>query len=158
MKLLALASLLTVTLITACQPDISANNQAKSATEVTTQETKAPMNDVYVTAIKTDSNEGNAAAARGVLNIKNDCLFIDDMLVVISTPYLHWKQNPFVITNQVNGIEFKIGDIVEVGGSSSPATTLATLNDAPNQWQNPPKSSCQADKIWLTHNIDVVSS
>ena len=107
-------------------------------------------NKVYVTAIETDSKDGDSAAYSGTLNVINDCLFIDDMLIVVTNPNLEWQQNPFIIHNKGNNEKFKLGDVVTVGGSS---TNYSIVNQRDIQWKNSPNSNCKSKRVWLTGNM-----
>ena len=107
-------------------------------------------NKVYVTAIETDSKDGDSAAYSGTLNVINGCLFIDDMLIVVTNPNLEWQQNPFIIHNKGNNEKFKLGDVVTVGGSS---TNYSIVNQGDIQWKNSPNSNCKSKRVWLTGNM-----
>lgn len=145
--------LLPILFITACQPQNSFNSEyseLEDSHSPNEQEAKEIMREVYVTAIETDSNLGNAAAYRGILNVKDNCLFIDDMLIVIQTPYLKWQQDPFVIHNESNSDEMRIGDMVEVGGSSSKSSLLDSEDI---KWEYPPNTNCKSQRVWLVSNM-----
>lgn len=150
--------LLLILFIAGCQPQSLSNGKhselkdSMSSNEHLNKEITSKAN-VYVTAIEADSNLGNAAAYQGILNIKNNCLFIDDMLVVIQTPYLKWRQDPFIIYNELNKEEMRIGDMVEAGGSSFEYSSL-NFNDT--KWQNLNNINCKFQKIWLTSNMDLL--
>lgn len=111
---------------------------------------------VYVTAIDTDSKDGNAAAYNGTLNVMNGYLFMDDMLVIITNPNLKWEQNPFVIYNRASNKKFKIGDVVTVGGSSD---NYSMVNEENLKWKHLPDTNCKSKRIWLvTWFIDIFLS
>lgn len=116
-------------------------------------ENEAPINKqtVYVTALDVNSDMGNAAAAYGVLNIKNGCLYMDDLLLVVSIPHITWTQAPFTISG-FNKKSFKIGDTVFIGGSQADYKNMASFG---SDWKNPPLATCKAEKIWLMNGIDI---
>ena len=117
-------------------------------------ENKAPTSKqqtVYVTALDVDLNMGNAAAAHGVLNTKNGCLYMDDLLLVVSSPHITWTQDPFTISDFSKGF-FKIGDTVFIGGSQADYKNMASFA---SDWKNPPLVSCKAEKIWLMNGISI---
>lgn len=143
--------LLFIFFITACQPQNPQNNQNSELEDSHASDQQEMMKEVYVTAIEVDSNIGNAAASRGILNLKNNCLFIDDMLIVIQTPYLTWKQNPFVMYNEFSKDEMRVGDMVEVGGSS---TEGSSLDSEDIKWRSSPKAACEYQRVWLANNMN----
>lgn len=104
---------------------------------------------VYVTALDVDSNMGDAAAAHGVLNTKNGCLYMDDLLLVVSSPHITWTQDPFTISD-INKLVFEIGDTVLIGGSQADYQNMASFA---SDWKNPPLATCKAEKIWLMNGI-----
>ena len=120
------------------------------STNTQNQATTSSQPAVYVTAINTDSNVGNAAAANGVLNVKNDCLYMGDFLLIISSPDIIWTQHPFTIADGRKGT-FRIGDAVLIGGSEMSEKSMDALD---TDWKTPPLATCNADKIWLMNSID----
>lgn len=108
---------------------------------------------VYVTALDVGSNMGNAAAAHGVLNTKNGCLYMDDLLLVVSSPHITWTQDPFTISD-INKLIFEIGDTVLMGGSQADYKNMASFA---SDWKNPPLSTCKAKKIWLMNGVSTLN-
>ncbi len=157
LKTSKLSLILTAILsVNACQLSYSSNNgpaELEVPTLSSEQIDENTMDRVHVTAIKTDSNLGDSSTFRGTLHIKNNCLYIDDMLVVMQTPYLRWKQNPFTIYNELNGQDIKINDHVEVGGSSA---EYSSLNFKSIKWQNIPDNACKSERVWLTNSMDLL--
>lgn len=118
-------------------------------------ENEAPIHKeqtVYVTALDVDSNMGNAAAAHGVLNTKNGCLYMDDLLLVVSSPHITWTQDPFTISDFSKG-GFKIGDTVFIGGSQADYENMVSFA---SDWKNPTLATCKAEKIWLMNGISTL--
>ena len=157
LKTLKSSLILTAILsVNACQLPYSSDKESTEL-EVSTLSSERidekTMDHVHVTAIKTDSNLGDSSTFQGTLHIKNNCLYIDDMLIVMQTPYLRWKQNPFTIYNQLNGQNIKINDHVEVGGSS---TKYSSLNSKSIKWQNIPDNACKSERVWLTNTMDLL--
>ena len=154
---LAISSLLLV--VTGCDstiketnPNAQPNTMRNESTNNNHTKNEAPMRNqptVYVTAFDVDSNAGNAAAAHGVLNTKNGCLYMDDLLLVVSSPHITWTQDPFTISNFGKG-GFKVGDTVFIGGSQADYKNLASFSV---DWKNPPLATCKAEKIWLMNSI-----
>lgn len=107
---------------------------------------------VYVTALDVDSNIGNAAAAHGVLNTKNGCLYMNELLLVVSSPHITWSQDPFTISD-INKLVFEIGDTVLIGGSQADYKNMASFAD---DWKNPPLPTCKAKNIWLMNGISTL--
>ena len=151
-----------LTSVIACDPvvvkETNTNNNAQTINVVedsannSLTENEAPINKqktVYVTALDNDSDMGNAAAAHGVLNIKNDCLYMDDLLLVVDSPYITWTQNPFTISD-INKFVFEIGDTVFIGGSQADYEKMTSFD---SDWKNPPLATCKAEKIWLMNGI-----
>ena len=140
--------------VSGCQPsanqDQDFSNHNESQLNASKLDERKSENMVYVTAIETDSKDGDAAAYNGTLNVMNGCLFMDDMLVVIVNPNLEWEQNPFVIYNRVSNEKFKIGDVVTVGGSSD---DYSLVNEENLKWKYPPKTNCKSKRVWLVGNM-----
>ena len=107
---------------------------------------------VYVMALQAASNTGDAAVAHGVLNVQNGCLYIDDMLLIITSPLVHWEQQPFVIENG-RAERLVLGDRVLVGGSSM---AYQSMMAAKISWTYPPKPTCQAHRVWLMNSIEAL--
>lgn len=148
------AAIVAILLISGCQQ--SANQDQKSSNYNESQldsikvDERKSENMVYVTAIESDSKDGDSAAYNGTLNVMNGCLFIDDMLMVIVNSDLEWKQNPFVIYNRVSNEKFKIGDVVTIGGSSN---DYSLLNEENLKWKYPPNTNCESKRVWLVGNM-----
>ncbi|SJM36807.1 hypothetical protein A1019T_00774 [Psychrobacter pasteurii] len=95
----------------ACDPVIEMTNTNHNAQTIKVEdesaankptENEAPtrkQQTVYVTALDVDSDMGDATAAHGVLNTKNSCLYMDDLLLVVSSPHITWTQDPFTISD-----------------------------------------------------------
>lgn len=153
-KIRLFAVTITILAISACQQSSHQNytSSKENNAELDSSETDRSKseNKVYVTAIETDFKDGDSAAYSGTLNVINGCLFIDDMLIVVTNPNLEWQQNPFIIHNKGNNEKFKLGDVVTVGGSS---TNYSIVNQGDIQWKNSPNSNCKYKRVWLTGNI-----
>ena len=149
--------------VTACDPvveETNSNNNAQAIKVVDESAANKPTENeastrkqqtVYVTALDVDSDIGDAAAAHGVLNIKNGCLYMDDLLLVVSSPHITWTQAPFTISD-INEFIFEIGDTVLVGGSQADYENMASFD---SDWKNPPLATCKAEKIWLMNGINI---
>ncbi|GAA0311795.1 hypothetical protein [Psychrobacter aestuarii] len=158
-KDISISLLISTLTISACQPINDAQTQSqpsntdtaantKTIVSTTTQDNNHPP--VYVTALDVSSNEGNAAASEGVLNIQHGCLYVDDMLVIIASPYIRWTDAPFTITDG-DRVAVRLGERVVVGGSSTTYQNILTF-DTP--WQQPPKTKCVAERAWLANSIE----
>ena len=139
--------------VIACDPVVEKTNTIRNESAINihskNEASMRKQKTVYVTALEVDSNIGNAAAAHGVLNTKNGCLCMDDLLLVISSPHITWTQDPFTISDFNKG-GFKIGDTVFIGGSQADYKNLASFSV---DWKNPPLAACKAEKIWLMNGI-----
>ncbi|KRG31926.1 MULTISPECIES: hypothetical protein [unclassified Psychrobacter] len=148
------AAIVAIFFVSGCQPsaneDQNFSNYNESLLNSSKLSERKSENMVYVTAIETDSRDGDAAAYRGTLNVINGCLFMGDMLVVIVNPNLEWEQNPFVIYNRVSNEKFKIGDVVTVGGSSA---DYSLVNEENLKWKYPPNANCKSKRVWLVGNM-----
>ena len=122
-KIRLFAVTITILAISACQQsshqNYTSSNENNAELDSSETDRSKSENKVYVTAIETDSKDGDSAAYSGTLNVINGCLFIDDMLMVVTNPNLEWQKNPFIIHNKGNNEKFKLGDVVTVGGSST---------------------------------------
>lgn len=129
---------------------VSIADDAADSVSIIKEHNRKEQGPVYVTAFNTDSNEGDAAALEGVLNVQNGCLYIDDTLIIVRSPYITWQQNPFIMSDSGGG-EFRIGDKVVIGGSFYTNNTdlLARQND----WKNPPLKACIENDVWLMNGI-----
>lgn len=147
--------------LTACKPiDNSAentNDDSKKPADVTGEvatsthldlEQQAP---VYVTAYNSDADAGDAAALEGMLTVKNGCLHVNDILLIVQSPYITWQQDPFILTDG-NQSQFKIGDHVVVGGS----LYKGKLTDFQVDWKQPPLPECLANEVWHMVGISTV--
>lgn len=148
------AAIVAIFFVSGCQPsanqDQNFSNYNESLLNSSKLSERKSENMVYVTAIETDSRDGDAAAYKGTLNVINGCLFMGDMLVVIVNPNLEWEQNPFVIYNRVSNEKFKIGDVVTVGGSSA---DYSLVNEENLKWKHPPNTNCKSKRVWLVGNM-----
>ena len=148
--------------LTACKPiDNSAENinsesdgkakiadDNKNDTPIQLHSEQAP---VYVTAYNSDADTGDAAALEGVLTVKNGCLHVNDILLIVQSPYITWQQDPFILTDG-NQSQFKIGDHVVVGGS----LYKGKLTDFQVDWKQPPLPECLANEVWHMVGISTV--
>ncbi|MDO4224033.1 MAG: hypothetical protein Q4D05_08440 [Acinetobacter sp.] len=98
---------------------------------------------VFVAHLPKLDEVGDAAALIGTLNEQNNCLYINQHLVVVAGIHIQWQEKPFWIGHHL-GEKFSLGDSVHAGGSEIP---YSTAND------NSPNQRCQAEKIWLLHSI-----
>lgn len=153
--------LVLLTSVIGCDPvveETNSNNNAQTIKVVDKNAANKPTGNevpvdkqqmVYVIALNANSNMGDAAAARGVLNTKNGCLYMDDILLVVNSPYITWTQDPFTISD-INKFVFEIGDTVLVGGSQSDFESISLFG---SDWENPPLATCKAEKVWLMNGI-----
>lgn len=153
-----------VFVMTACSPNNHSHTEQKltphealpsvvnSSKKAFTDAEVDAQDPVYVMALQAASNTGDAAAAHGVLNVQNGCLYIDDMLLIVTSPIVHWEQQPFVIEND-RAERLVLGDRVLVGGSSM---TYQHMIAAKIPWTYPPKPSCQAQRVWLMNSIEAL--
>ena len=148
--------LLSALLITACQPidgqtnaPSSAMQQEKRGSVATEESRQAP---VYVTALNVSSNEGDAAATKGVLNVQHGCLYLDDRLLVVNSAYIRWTQEPFMIKDG-DKPALSIGERALVGGSSA---TYQSMRSFTQPWQQPPKPECVAERVWLMNSVEAL--
>lgn len=152
-----------LTSVIACDPVVEKTNTDHNA-QTTTMENESTSNKptkneapsrkqqtVYVTALDDGSDMGNAAAAHGVLNIRNGCLYMDDLLLVVSSPHITWTQDPFTISD-INKFVFEIGDTVLIGGSQYDYENMSSFS---SDWKNPPLATCIVDKVWLMNGINI---
>lgn len=151
--------LLVVLTISACQPINDTQTQSQPSNNDIAANTKTIVSinaqdnnhlPVYVTALDVSSNEGNAAASEGVLNIQHGCLYVDDMLLIIASPYIRWTNAPFAISDG-DRAAVSLGKRVIVGGSSTTYQNILTFG---TPWQQPPKTECVAERAWLANSIE----
>lgn len=135
-----------VCLVGCHQANVATNNEPQRAGENSQKVDETPQKapSVFVAHVTNRQPVGNAALYTGVLNAKNGCLYIDDLLVVVTGTQVVWQAEPFWIDNH-RGERFVLGDTVSVGGSQS---------NKPTDYINSPTGSCVADKAWLLLNID----
>ena len=147
--------------LTACKPmdnraENTSNGSNKSA-DVTAEVTTSTQNDlqqqapVYVTAYNSDADAGDAAAFEGVLTVKNGCLHVNDMLLIVQSPYITWQQDPFILTDG-NQSQFRIGNHVVVGGS----LYKGNLTDFQVDWKQPPLPECMTNEVWHMTTITTI--
>lgn len=157
---IALTSLL---FLTACKPIVNTventdSESKKAANIIDNSESATPKQlnseqqaPVYVTAYNSDANAGNAAALQGVLTVKSGCLHVNDILLIVQSPYIKWQQNPFILTDG-NQSQFKIGDNVVVGGS----LYKGDIKDFQVNWKQPPLPECLANEVWHMTTITTI--
>lgn len=104
---------------------------------------------VYVAATSDQSVEGDAAMLTGRLNVRNDCLFIDNYLIIVQGKNIHWEQNPFNIYSGES--KFSLNDYVSAGGSAVDTESLKEIEKR-NLVEIIPQE-CQATKGWILINI-----
>lgn len=130
-----------------CQSQ-NAPKPTEQATIDTAQPSKVAPSEpsIFVVYSTNRRAEGNAALYTGTLNAKNGCLYIDDLLIVVTGLYVDWQNEPFWIGNN-HGKKFTLGDKVSVGGSQSNYDGYLANNiiNIPN---------CKAEKVWLAVRID----
>lgn len=154
-------SLTSLLFLIACKPigntAENTNNNSKKTANVTGEVATSKQNDleqqapVYVTAYNSDADAGDAAALEGVLTVKNGCLHVNDMLLIVQSPYITWQQDPFILTDG-NQSQFKIGDHVVVGGS----LYKGSLTDFQVDWKQPPSPECMTNEVWHMTTITTI--
>jgi hypothetical protein len=99
------------------------------------------------------SQGGNAASTSGTLEAEGSCLYLRAganrrYLIASTIPGARWEaaQQALVIPGAA-GRTFQLGDRVALGGSESPAATLA------GQWVDPPGEGCDTGRIWVANSI-----
>ncbi|WFF38448.1 hypothetical protein LU290_09390 [Moraxella nasibovis] len=131
-----------------CQPQ----NAPKPTEQInidTAQPSKVAPSEPSVFVVYSTNRQavGNAAFYTGTLNAKNGCLYINDLLIVITGLYIDWQNEPFWIGNH-RGEKFTLGDEVSVGGSQSKNYDEYLTNGVINT------PNCKAEKVWHAVNID----
>lgn len=128
--------------MTACQPQVQSANEMQ-----TSSATKEAQPYVFVAHTIQKDEVGNAALFSGVLNEKDGCLYIDDLLVIVHGVYVTWQNQPFWISDS-NGKRYSLGDKVSVGGSQHKYP-----QDETGYNLNALTGKCTAKNVWLAHSI-----
>ena len=130
-----------------CQPQ-NAPKPTEQANTDTAQPSKAAPSEPSVFVVYSTNRQavGDAAFYTGTLNAKNGCLYIDDLLIVVTGLYVDWQNESFWIGNH-HGEKFALGDEVSVGGSQSNYDEYLA-----NGVINTP--NCKAKNAWLALGID----
>lgn len=142
-KLVLISIVTAIVSLTGCY---ERNNQPNTKVSNITNESS---HKVYVASTSNQSVEGDAAMLTGRLNVRNNCLFINDYLIIVQGKDIHWEQNPF---NLYSGeAKFNLNDYVSAGGSAVDAESLKEIEEK-NLVEVIPQE-CQTAKGWVLINI-----
>lgn len=118
---------------------------------------EAPPAPRVVLARLPDSEEGNAAAAAGTLEVDGRCLYLraDDStryLIASTLPGARWDEERRALVVPAAGAggaatTVRAGDEIVLGGSEASASALA------EHWVEPPPDGCDGRRVWITHAL-----
>ena len=131
--------------------EVSNNQQLSSTSEENKGKVKNEPN-IYVAFVSSSTNIADSSIMSGVLNIKDNCLYLNDYLLVFQTPYISWNQNPFYIKNDKQE-KINIGSKVLVGGSVAKLSEISNAN-----WLDALPKNCDTKKYWYANSIELNKS